>query len=461
MPDSAPALDGRLPRIVHLGPGAFFRAFVVPWVAEAGGWDVIGISLRSAATRDALRPQGFDYTTLELGPEGEVARRVTALRDLLVAPEDPEAALDLLADDATRIVGLTVTEKGYCHDPATGRLNPDHPDIRHDARAAAPRSAPGILVRALARRRDAGRAPFTVLSCDNLPGNGALLRGVVIEFARGIDAGLADWIAAEVAFPSTMVDRIVPGMSGGDPALAGHAADRPGAAPVLHEPYRQWVIEDDFPQGRPGFEAVGVRMVEDVAPFEAMKLRMLNGTHSALAYLGCLAGHRTVSDAVSDPAFAALCRHLWAREIAPSLTPPDGVDLAAYAEALMARYRNPAIRHFTSQIAMDGSQKLPPRILRPLSDGLDAGRGVDGLLLVVAGWMRYVAGVDEAGRAHEVHDPLADRLRAAAGGGVADLLSVREVFDPALAARIEAPLHEMHAALVVHAAREMAGRVAR
>ena len=448
-------------RIVHLGLGAFARAFVVPWIAEAGGWGVVGVSLRSAGTRDALRPQGWTWTAVEMAPEGPVARQVETLTDLLVAPEDPGAVLGAMADPEVRIVSLTVTEKGYCHDPATGRLNPGHPDILHDAAHPLPRSAPGFLVRALERRRATGTPPFTVMSCDNLPHNGAVARDVVQGLARLIDPSLADWIAAHVAFPATMVDRIVPATTDADIATVAASTGSHDAAPVLHEPFRQWVIEDRFPSGRPDLDAVGVRMVADVAPFEAMKLRMLNGTHSALAYLGYPAGLRLISEAAADPDLSRLLRHLWAEEIAPSLSPPEGVDLGAYADALMARYLNPAIRHLTWQIAMDGSQKLPQRILGTLADGLEAGRPVDGLLLVVAAWMRYVAGTDEAGHAIDVRDPMAGRLRTASEAGVAGLLGVREVFAPGLAARIGAPLTDIHAGLLADGAQAMARKVAR
>ncbi len=465
LPRLAPAATTDRPpvRMMHLGPGAFFRAFLVPWVAEAGGRGVTGVSLQSTGTRDALRPQDFVYTAVEMGPEGECAKTVEALRDILVAPEDPEAVLAAMAAEEVRIVTLTVTEKGYCHDPATGRLNPDHPDIGHDVAHALPRSAPGYLVRALERRRAAGLAPFTVLSCDNLPHNGAVTRGVVIDLAQLIDPALADWIGAEVAFPSSMVDRIVPATTPEDIARIDALTGRHDAAPVKHEPFRQWVIEDRFPSGRPDLGAVGVQMVADVGPFEAMKLRMLNGTHSGLAYVGYLSGHRFIADAVADPALAGFVRHLWAREIIPALDPPPGTSLPDYADALMDRYANPSIRHSTWQIAMDGSQKLPQRILGTLADGLEAGRSVDGLLLVVAAWMRYVGGVDEAGAAIEVKDPLAPRLRALSEGAdpVAALLSVREVFAPDLARRICGPLGPIYAGIVEHGARAMAERIAR
>lgn len=447
--------------IVHLGPGAFFRSFVAPWVAEAmaasgGDWGIVGVSLRSAGDRDALAPQGFACTAVELGPEGETARVVEAIEDLLVAPEDPEAVLARMADPRVRIVSLTVTEKGYCHAPATGRLDMDHPDIAHDLAAPLPRSAPGFLVRALARRRAAGARPFTVVSCDNLPSNGRLVRGVVLDFARALDPGLADWIEAEGRFPSVMVDRITPAATEADIARVERLTGRRDRGPVLHEPFRQWVVEDDFVGGaRPDLGAVGVELVTDVTPYEHMKLRMLNGTHSALAYLGHLAGHETIADTVADPVFAAFVRRLWAREIIPAVAAPPGADLGAFAEALMERYRNPAIRHRTWQIAKDGSQKLPQRLLGTIAEGLEAGRDVPGLCLAVAGWMRYVRGVDDHGRPIDVRDPMAARLRALAEGPdpVAALLGLREVFPEALAARLAGPVAAAYGRLAALGAR--------
>jgi fructuronate reductase len=432
--------------IVHLGLGAFFRAHGALYVAEAmaasgGDWGILGVSLVNPTQRDLLAPQGFAYTALELGPGGETAQVVDVVRDVLVAPEDPGAVLEAMADPAVRIVTLTVTEKGYCHEPATGRLNPGHPDIRHDlAHPDAPRSAPGFLVRALARRRAEGHAPFTVLTCDNLPENGRVVRRVVLELARLVEPGLAGWIEAEGRFPSTMVDRIVPATKPEDVERVAALTGRLDRSPVLHEPFRQWVVEDDFVGGaRPDLAAVGVQLVADVTPFELMKLRMLNGTHSSLAYLGYLAGHETIADTVADPAFAAFVRRLWSAEIIPSFTPPAGTDLAAYAEALLARYRNPAIRHRTWQIAMDGSQKLPQRILGTLADNRAAGRPSPGLTLAVAAWMRYVGGTDERGAPIDVRDPLAARLRDLSGAAadpdarVAALLAVSEVFPASLA----------------------------
>ncbi|WP_249139051.1 mannitol dehydrogenase family protein [Actibacterium sp. MT2.3-13A] len=406
------------PGIVHLGLGAFFRAHVATYLADAmaqsgGDWGVIGASLQSPAMRDRLAPQDHVYTAVELGPDGRSYRLMDVVTDVLVAPEDPACLLDVMAAPGIRLVSLTITEKGYCHVPSTGRLQADHPDISHDlAHPQNPRTALGFLVGALERRRRAGQRPFTVLSCDNLPENGQVLRRLVLEFAAARDKALADWIEAEARFPSCMVDRIVPATTKEDIEAVCAATGRRDLAPVMHEPFRQWVVEDDFVDGaRPDLAAAGAEMVADVTPFEKMKLRCLNGTHSALAYLGYLAGHATICDAVSDPLFAGLCDTLWRDEIIPTLTPPQGADLAAYARALLARYRNPAIRHAMWQIAMDGSRKLPQRILDTIADNLQAGRPCPGLTLAVAAWMKYVSGRDEAGAAIDVRDPLADPLR--------------------------------------------------
>tara|TARA_R110002012_G_scaffold77282_13_gene195886 strand:- start:135127 stop:136587 length:1461 start_codon:yes stop_codon:yes gene_type:complete len=457
--------------IVHLGLGAFYRAFGAVYVEDAaripgGDWGIIGVSLQSPGTRDRLAPQDFVYTVVTQNPDGgETFRKVEIVQDVLVAPEDPEAVLSAMSDPAIRIVTLTVTEKGYCHDPATGALNFDHPDIIHDLEAALPRSAPGFLVRALERRRDAGHPPFTVLTCDNLPENGKLVRRAVLDLAGKLDPALSDWIASDGRFPSTMVDRITPATKSEDIDRLAQKIGYRDEAPVLCEPFRQWVVEDDFvpaygAEARPDLAAAGAEMVADVTPYENMKLRMLNGTHSSLAYLGYLAGHETIAETVADPVFAGYVKRLWRDEIIPSFTAPEGVELEAYADALFERYSNPSIRHRTWQIAMDGSQKLPQRILATIADNLAAGRECPGLMLAVAGWMRYVGGVDEKGQPIEVRDPLADKLRAlsdAAGATeqkVAGLLGVREVFSARLAADISTPVTAAYGQLSALGARK-------
>jgi len=454
------------PGIVHLGLGAFYRAhgaiYTEDAIATSGGdWGIIGVSLQSPTMRDALAPQRSTYTAVKLAPEACRPRRIEVIDRVLVAREDPTAVLDAMSDPSIRIVSLTVTEKGYCHEPSTGKLNLDHPDIQHDIANPLPRSAPGYLVRALAARRTAGTAPFTVQSCDNLPDNGRVVRDVVLALANQIDPALADWIAAKGRFPSSMVDRIVPATKPEDIEKVTQITGFHDAAPVMHEPFRQWVIEDDFVAGaRPDWAAAGAEMVADITAFEHMKLRMLNGTHSALAYLGYLAGHETISDVMADARMAAFVEQLWQTEIAPTLTPPDGVSLCDYAEALASRYANPQIRHRTWQIAMDGSQKLPQRILGTLRDAMEAGRPCPGLILAVAAWMRYVGGFDEGGGVIDVRDPLATRLKALSDDAetpadkVAALLSVREVFSEKDAAALNGPVTAAYQRLVEVGARD-------
>ena len=469
LPDSV-LKSGPKTGIVHLGLGAFFRAFGCVYVADAmaasgGDWGIAGVSLRSPATRDALRSQDWAYTAVSLSVDNVVARRIDVLNSVLVAPEDPMTVLAAMVDPAVKIVTLTVTEKGYCHNPATGALNPDHPDVRHDLTHDLPVSAVGFLVRALQMRRAAGTPPFTVLTCDNLPENGRVVQGVVLDMARRIDPALADWIAEECRFPCTMVDRITPATTQEDIARVASLTGKADAAPVMHEPFSQWAIEDDFVGGeRPDLAAAGAEMVANVTAHEQMKLRMLNGTHSALAYTGYLAGHETIEQTVADPVFATYARALWA-EIIPAVAPPVGVSLDGYADVLFARYANPAIQHRTWQIAMDGSQKLPQRLLGTLRDNITAGRVSPCLCLAVAAWMRYVSGTDENGARIDVRDPLAEKLRSITMAHhapveiVAALLSVREVFDEAIADQLSTPVTQAAQLLWAKGARGSAQEV--
>lgn len=418
--------------IVHLGIGAFHRAHqaVLADAALRAGdyrWGIVGASLRSPATRDALAPQDGLYA-LNLRGETDKYAVIGSVGRILVAPEDPAALIAALAHPAVRIVSLTVTEKAYCLDPATGALNEAHLDILHDlAHPDAPRSAPGFLIAALARRRQAGLPPPTLLSCDNLAHNGATLSGLLAQLAARMAPKLAEWIANEVACPNTMVDRIVPATTDADRARVALALGMDDAWPVVAEPFLQWVIEDRFTAGRPEFEAHGATMVSDVTPFEAMKLRLLNAAHSAIAYLGLLAGDATVADAVRDPALVAFVRGLM-RDAAETLRVPAGMDVTAYQAALMARFANPALQHRTAQIAMDGSQKLPPRLLGAMRDRLDAGLPVARHAMAVAAWMQHVA-------AGNVRDPRADELaRLVHGSGPAAVLGLAAVFGD-LAAR--------------------------
>jgi fructuronate reductase len=435
--------------IVHLGIGAFYRAQGAVYTDDVlarqpGDWGICGVSLRSPDVRDRLAPQDGLYTTVEKSPAGIRRRVIGSVRELLFLGDERDEVCARLAAATTRIVSLTITEKGYCHDPATGQLNFGHPDIVHDlAHPEQPISAVGLLVDALEVRRRSHARPFTVMCCDNLPHNGVLVRGLVLALANARAGQLAQWIDEHVRFPSTMVDRIVPATTDTDIAENDAALGVHDAAPVMHEPFRQWVIEDEFAAGRPAWDAVGAQLVRDVAPFEAMKLRLLNASHSALAYLGYLAGHEFIYQVTAQPDFVAYMRALMRDEVAPTLALPRGVDVAAYQDALVERFRNPALPHRTQQIAMDGSQKLPQRLLGTVRDNLAARRSIDRLALAVAAWMRYVAGIDEAGRAIRVSDPLADEFARIAAEQSSDparlargLLGVRAVFGDDLPAAV-------------------------
>jgi fructuronate reductase len=404
------------PGIVHLGIGAFHRAHMAVYVdgllGEHPDWGIVGASLRRPDTKEALEPQDGLYTVLVRDGETTRARVIGSIIEIIDANAERERLLALMASPAIRIVSLTVTEKGYCHDPATGRLDPAHPDIVHDlANPKTPVSAPGLIVEALDRRRLAGLAPFAVMSCDNLPTNGHVARRIVTDLAALRDRGLADYVQAQVGFPGTMVDRIVPATTDADRAEAGALLGLEDGWPVVTEPFTQWVIEDDFRGLRPPFENGGAQMVADVVPFERMKLRMLNGSHSTLAYLGYLAGHAYVSEVVASGDFRALIHALMTREVMPTLD-MEGVDLGQYRDDLLARFANPALKHRTWQIAMDGSQKLPQRLLGTIADRLAAGQGIEILSLGVAAWMRYATGTDEAGKPIDVRDPLVARFAA-------------------------------------------------
>jgi fructuronate reductase len=459
--------------IVHLGIGAFHRAHQAVYtdaVLAAGDrrWGIVGASLRSTDTRDALAPQDHLYT-LAVRAEEERLEVVGSIRDVLVAPENGEALLAALSGPDVRLVTLTVTEKGYCHRPSTGELDEDHPDIRHDLHSPhAPRSAVGFLIEAIRRRRASGAPPLTCLSCDNLPANGCTLRGVATRFAALRDPALLAALEA-TAFPSSMVDRIVPQTTEPVRASICRALGLDDAWPIATEPFSQWVIEDAFASGRPEWEIAGATFVRDVAPFELMKLRLLNGSHSLLAYLACLAGLETVSDAVRAPGFEVLVRRFMEDEVSPTLPALAGFDLPEYRASLLRRFGNASLQHRTSQIAMDGSQKLPQRLLGTIRDRLAAGRPIELLALGVAAWMRYASGRDEAGARVEVRDPLAGRIASATAGagGAEDLAAayygLEEVFGPDLPrdGRFRAAVENALGALLEHGARAVVASLAR
>jgi len=430
--------------VVHLGIGAFHRAHqaVVFDDALASGdlrWGVLGASLRSPGVRDQLNPQDGLYTLVVRDGAEEHLRVIGAGRGVLVGPEGPAALVAAMAEADVHIVTLTVTEKGYRLDPATGDLLLDDPDVAADlAEITAPRTAPGFIVAALQARKAAGLKPFTVISCDNIPHNGKRIRAGVVAMARHLDPLLADWIEAEGAFPQTMIDRIVPATTPDDVARLTARLGVEDQGMVKAEPFTQWVIEDWFAGERPDFAAFGVQLTDAVEPWEDAKLRLLNGSHSALAYLGALSGHEHVHEAVAVPAFRTFVEALW-DEAQTTLSPPPGLDVAAYRDELMARFSNSALMHRTRQIAMDGSQKLPQRLLAGAAERLESGQGIEAMALGVAAWMRWQEGVTESGEAVLVDDPLASRtaeLIAASENDEAEvraLLTLSAVFPTRLA----------------------------
>lgn len=424
--------------IVHLGVGAFHRAHQAVYtddVIQSGDlrWGTIGASLRASNTRDALKSQDWVYTVAEADQSGERLRVVGSLKDLLVAPEDPAALLAAMCHPLVKIISMTVTEKGYCHDPATGELNEGHPDIEHDvANPDRPRSAPGFIARAIELRRQNNLAAFTVLSCDNLPSNGHTVHNVVSRLGEMQNQELGSYIRHEVAFPSTMIDRIVPATTDQDRQRIAIELGLQDKWPVMTEAFTQWVVEDRFPSGRPDWAAT---FVSNVGPFETIKLRLLNGSHSCIAYLGYLAGYETVSVAMQDADLAKFVKRLMDKEATPTLKVPDSADVEGYKAALITRFHNPALHHRTWQIAMDGSQKLPQRLLGTARDRLKIGASIDCLALGVAAWMRYATGTDEKGQLIDVRDPLREELRRRAddAGLVASrlapaLLSIDRIF---------------------------------
>ncbi|MBB4301001.1 fructuronate reductase [Rhodobium orientis] len=402
--------------IVHLGIGAFHRAHQAVYtddvLAKHGGdWAISGVSLRSKTVHDQLDPQDGLFSVTALDGEGRDCRIVGSVKEVIFAPDDKLRLFDLMAAPTTRIVSLTVTEKGYYRDPSTGALLTNDPAIRADlVNVDNPATAVGLIVRALKLRRAAGTEPFTVLCCDNLPANGAALRQVVLDYARLHDSDLAAWIEETVRFPSTMVDRIVPATTEEGLAAVESQLDCRDEGAILTEPFTQWVIEDDFSAGRPAWEDVGAMLVDDVAPFEFAKLRLLNGPHSTLAYLGYLAGMEYVSDCMENSSLRRFVDTLMREDIRPTVTAPEGFDVDGYIDALQARFANPELHHRCWQIAMDGSQKLPQRLLGTVRDRLKEGASVARFGLVVAAWIRYASGVDLDGNTIDVRDPFSERF---------------------------------------------------
>ena len=427
--------------VVHFGPGAFHRAhqafYFDQLLASDPRWGICAVSLKSPGVRDALEPQDGLYTLAQLDAE-TTFRVIGAIQEVLVAPEDPPSVFARLAAPTTRMVTLTVTEKGYTLS-AEGGLDDNHPDIVHDlANPREPISAVGYIVEGLRRRFAAGLSPYAVVACDNLADNGWRLKAAVVAFAAKVDAELAAWIEREASFPRTMVDSITPATDDALRARVLAATGLEDAWPIQREAFTQWVIEDVLPGDAPDLANVGVILTDDVRGFERAKLRLLNGVHSTLAYAGILRGHETVFEAISDPMLESLAREMMTSDIIPTLTAPRGLNLAEYAEAILGRFRNPEIRHLLSQIAWDGSQKLPFRILGTLTETLEAGRSIERLAIPLAAWMRFVVLRAKTGEA--ITDPLADTLSEIGVGATGDartdvaaFLTLESVFPAALA----------------------------
>jgi fructuronate reductase len=435
-----------VPTVVHIGPGVFHRAHQAVYAdsllrtgARSGA--VWGVSLRSRTTRDTLAGNDFVYHVVERSSGvPDVVRPVGALLGVDVASAGAGPVLARLVDPSVTVVTVTVTEHGYCATSPGGPLDPRRPEVQHDLRHPdTPRSLPGLLLAALVRRRASGTPPFTVASCDNLPRNGQATARVVLALAEYRDPRLAEWVRGNVAFPSSMVDRMVPATTDEDRHRLRDAGVE-DAWPVVTEPFSQWVLEDVFPSGRPRWERVGVELVPDVSHHEQAKLRILNAAHSALAYWGLLAGHRLVSQAAADPALRAATRDLLDTEVIPTLRTPPGWNLHDYAEQTLRRFSDPALPYTTAKVATDGSQKLPVRLIPTVRARVAAGAPSPRCAQLLAAWAACLAGprADSLAIVDAALDAAFDTASArraslgtgAPSGAVRGLLSLPGFLDP-------------------------------
>ncbi|NUS49893.1 MAG: mannitol dehydrogenase family protein [Nocardioidaceae bacterium] len=419
--------------IVHFGVGGFHRAHQAMYVdtlmnaGEALDWGITGVGVLPGdrLMADALHAQDCLYTLVVKDPDGTMHPRVVgSLVDFLFAPDDPEAVLAALTDPATRIVSLTVTEGGYHVNQATGEFDADDPSILADLRdVAVPSTMFGFVTEALARRRTAGTEPFTVMSCDNIQGNGEVAHRMVGAFARLKDPDLAAWIEAHVVFPNSMVDRITPVTTDHDRDVLADSFGIEDEWPVVCEPFTQWALEDRFPTGRPPYEDAGVQLVPEVEPYELMKLRLLNASHQALCYLGYLAGYRYAHEVCADPLFTGFLLGYMDDEATPTLAPVPGVDLTTYKQQLIERFANPEIRDTLARLCAESSDRIPKWLIPVVRHELDAGGPVRRSALVVAAWARYAEGVDEDGAPIDVVDRRKEALMARAAEQATDRLA--------------------------------------
>ncbi|ASI91868.1 fructuronate reductase [Vibrio mediterranei] len=407
-------------RIVHLGFGAFHRAHQGLFTDEVArksqsDWGICEINLFGGEELiTSLRAQDHLYSVAEKGALSTDVKVIGSVTESLHPSLDGiDTVIEKMAEPQVAIVSMTITEKGYCADPATGRLDKNNPLVIADLEnPSSPKSALGYIVQALKVRRERGLSPFTVMSCDNVQENGHVAKAAILEFAKLLDAELGAWIEANVTFPCTMVDRIVPAATEETLREITELLGVEDPCGIACEPFRQWVIEDNFVAGRPAWNIAGAEFVTDVVPYEEMKLRMLNGSHSFLAYLGYLGGYAHISDTMTDAGYRKAAFDMMMLAQAPSLKMPEGTDLEAYAKLLIERFTNPSLKHKTWQIAMDGSQKIPQRMGGSLKFHLDQGSEFKWLATGIAGWMRYVSGVDEQGNEIDVRDPMATMLRS-------------------------------------------------
>ncbi|WP_114011025.1 mannitol dehydrogenase family protein [Cohaesibacter intestini] len=406
--------------IVHFGVGGFHRAHQAMYLdqlmnrGEALDWGICGVGVMPGdmRIRDALKSQDCLYSLMVKNPHGRYeASVIGSILDFKYAPDDPEAVIELMASKGVRIVSLTITEGGYNFHHVTGKFNLDNPDVVKElADGATPITVFGYVTEALRRRRERGIAPFTVSSCDNIQSNGDVAKEMVCAFAKAKDAELGAWIDSNVAFPSAMVDRITPVTAPEDITELEKRFGIVDAWPVVCEPFTQWVVEDHFPQGRPAYEKVGVQMVEDVVPYELMKLRLLNASHQALTYFGYLAGRRYAHEVAGDPIFATFLLNYMEIEATPTLSPVPGIDLDAYRHTLIERFSNPEVRDTLARLCAESSDRIPKWLLPVVHAELEKGGDISRSAAVVASWARYAEGKDEQGAPIEIVDRLKDEL---------------------------------------------------
>jgi mannitol 2-dehydrogenase len=411
------------PGIVHFGVGGFHRAHQALVLDDlmadglAHDWGIVGVGVREAdsAMKDALLGQDCLYTLTLKDMAVQSTRIIGSIIDFLYAPDNPDTVLDLLTDPAIRIVSLTITEGGYNFDQVTGEFDWSTKDIADDVEhLEAPRTVFGFITEALRRRREANVPAFTVLSCDNIQGNGDLAKKMFVSFAARVNEDLSTWMSQSVAFPNTMVDRITPVTTPDDISAAEEISGLADHWPVVAETFFQWVVEDHFPAGRPPFEKAGVQLVDDVEPYELMKLRLLNASHQALTYFGYLMGYRLVHDAVNDPLIQSLLRRYMADEAEATLRPVPGINLPDYQNTLIVRFTNAEVKDTIARLCAESSDRIPKWLVPVIRERLAKGLDVSLCAAIVASWARYAEGVDEEGAAIDVVDNLKDELVALA-----------------------------------------------